>query len=170
MKSYIFLVMSFLLIGQLTLSDDTPAQTSVDPNIDISKPKDPTTTEATQTTPTVCVACGGGVQNPVPQVEQLVINWDKINETYGYQLLSPEDQKEILKKLTPADYETLAQRTNRQLKLQAQKKDPTNPTTEALKNLAEKNQSGVKGTVIKLPSASGKPTKPAVGAGIEKKW
>lgn len=150
MKSYIFLVLSFLLIGQLTLSEEP----SKDPNLAMPASRDVTEADSVRVQITNCPDCDK-LAPPSKQAEQLVINWDKIKSRYSFSSLPADDQKAILAQLKADDYETLAERAERRLKLESGDKRPvSDDTAENLKDIVRGYTGGFTGKIIR---ENGKP-------------
>lgn len=126
MKTYTLLVLSFLFIGQMTLSEEP----SKDPNL-AKRPVSAAATEADSLDVkiTECKDCAN-LASASPQVDQLVINWDKIKSRYSFSRLPHDDQQAILKTLTPEEYETLAQQAQRRLFEDKAKKKPASLDTD----------------------------------------
>lgn len=146
MKTYILLVLSFLFIGQMTLSEEP----SKDPNLAM-RPASADTTEADSLDVkiTECKDCAT-LASPSPQVEQLVINWDKIKSRYSFSSLPHDDQQSILKTLRAEDYETLAQQAQRRLNEDKVKKKPaSDDTVENLKDMVREHTGGFTGKIIR---------------------
>jgi hypothetical protein len=151
MKTYLFVVLFFLLVGQLTLSDEP----SKDPNLAMSRPSDRSKTEADQPRMDYfCLDCGSGVTHPSKQLDELVINWDLVRSKYSFSSLPREDQEAILKSLDRSDRETIAQQATRrgfELNLDKSKKqklDPTN-TEENIKDVIRGYTNGFTGKIIR---------------------
>ncbi|MBY0555274.1 hypothetical protein K2P97_12150 [bacterium] len=149
MKAYIFLVLSFLLIGQLTLSEEP----SKDPNLAMPASRDATEADSASLQITNCPDCSK-LASPSKQAEQLVINWDEINSRYSFSSLPADDQKALLVSLKPEDYETLAQRFERRLNLDKVKKPVGSDTAENLKDVVRNYTGGFTGKIIR---ENGKP-------------
>lgn len=150
MKSYIFLVVSFLLIGQLTLSEEP----SKDPNLAMPASKDVTEADSVRVQITNCPDCSK-LAPPSKQAEELVINWDKIKYKYSFASLPADDQRALLSQLKADDYETLAERSRRKLNLDAAvKKSASDDTVENIKDVVRGYTGGFTGKVIR---ENGKP-------------
>jgi hypothetical protein len=89
MKAYFLVVLTFLLVGQLTLSDEP----SKYPNLALSLASEKSKTEAGQpSTSQFCLDCGSGVNHPSKPLD---------------------DQETILKNLDRSDRETVVQQAAR---------------------------------------------------------
>jgi hypothetical protein len=130
MKAYLLVVLTFLLVGQLTLSDEPLKYT----NLATYSTSDKSKTEADQSSRNqFCLDCASVVTHPSKPLDELVINWDLVRAKYSFSFLPHDDQETILKNLDRSDRETVVQqaaRKNLELnsgKSQKQKIDPSYP-------------------------------------------